>query len=282
MEEIRNLGVILGRRPEDYIAGAASPIQFEERLPSGDWTPYLPSGERQSSRYADSMACVSFSAINSLETQIKFLTGAEENYSDRFLAKESGTTTYGNYLYIVADTVRKIGLPLELDWPAPPDFTWDSYYTTVPTWVKERAPRFLEKYDVKYEWLPDTQFTTIMKHLKHSPIQVVIPGHAVMSFHAQADLVKYFDTYVPYEKQYTSPFQAALKYVLTIKQPTVNYELKTAGKDIYMIKDGKKNMFINAHTFSVLDGRWDQVKKVTQAELDAIPDGDVLVAVPQE
>src|SRR3990167_11069550 len=100
----KNLGVILGTRPTDYIAGA---LGYEVRNPSGDWTPYLPEGEWQYNSHMDSMACVTFSALNSIETQYRFLTGLKRNFSDRFTAKKSGTTGKGNYLYKVTDSMRQ-------------------------------------------------------------------------------------------------------------------------------------------------------------------------------
>jgi hypothetical protein len=123
--DVKNLGVMLGQRQEDYIAGATSPLPYVVNVPDGDWTPYMPSGERQASRKADSMACVSFSALNCVEAQIKRLTGIEINLSDRALAKLSNTTANGNYLWRVGDALRKFGAPLESAWPAPADFTWE-------------------------------------------------------------------------------------------------------------------------------------------------------------
>src|SRR3972149_4039603 len=104
-----NYGVILGTRSTDWLVGA---IQYEERNPSGDWTSCLPPGEWQKDlqTHVDTMACVSFSALNSIEVQEKFLTGKQVDYSDRFTATMSGTTSQGNYLWKVADSLRKDGL----------------------------------------------------------------------------------------------------------------------------------------------------------------------------
>src|SRR3954449_11002346 len=99
-----NHGVILGQRPEDWMAGGASQIVYEVRNPSGDWRPYLPTGEKQFGK-EDFFDCVTFSLLNAIEMQEKFLTSIEVNYSDRFIAKRSNTTHEGNYLYLVADTV---------------------------------------------------------------------------------------------------------------------------------------------------------------------------------
>lgn len=219
---LENSGVILGQRPEDYIAGA-SPIPFEERVPSGDWKPYLPPGERQFSRNVDTMACVSFSAHNCIEMQMKFY-GKEVNLSDRFLAKQSGTTKMGNFLYLVGDTLRKQGGVPEEYWPAPKDFTWDSYYAEIPINIKMEGYKLLDSWDIKYEWLPDVKKETLKQHLKQSPIQVVIPGHAVTLITSTDQVDTYFDHYEPYQKEYTSPFQAALKYVVTPRTKNMSNE----------------------------------------------------------
>jgi len=59
-------------------------------------------------------------------------------------------------------------------------------------------------------------------------------------------------------------------------------KLVRANKDIYRLKDGVKDLFLNKKSFEVLDGRWGEVVSISQSELDAIPDGSVLIAVPNE
>jgi hypothetical protein len=121
-----NHGVIEGQRDTDYVGGT---LPYEIRNPSGDWTPYLPPGEWQGNHIVDTKACVTFSALNSLEVQYKFLTGKERNFSDRFIATLSGTTPQGNHLYKVGDAIRKEGLVDESVWPTPENYSWDSYYS---------------------------------------------------------------------------------------------------------------------------------------------------------
>src|SRR3990167_3896463 len=126
---IQNNGVILGKRSTDYI-GATLP--YEVRNPSGDWTPYIPPGERQWSYNGDSMSCVSYSALNSIETQEQFLTNEQPNYSDRWTAKMSGTTREGNYLWKVADTIKELGLVLDVDYKTPDKYTWEEFHAEIP------------------------------------------------------------------------------------------------------------------------------------------------------
>jgi len=279
---MKNYGVILGKRDEDYIAGVQSPLGYEERNPSGDWRDYLPSEERQSSNFADSMACVSFSALNCVETQLKFVTGVEPNYSDRALAKMSNTTTQGNYLWRVADTIRLQGIVEEQYWPAPVDFTWDTYYTEIPADVKNMAAGFLEKYDIKHEWLPENTSGTIDRdvlkyHLKHAPVQVVRPGHAIMCFYSGASVDKYFDHYDPFIKSYSQPFLQAMKYIVTPKNNPMFELWAVAGSpEVWLIRDGKKTHVYNAAALTAVSG-FDKIIIVPQAQLDAVPDtgGDI-------
>lgn len=226
-----------GRTPEDYIAGS-SPIVWESRNEMGDWRIYLPEGERQSNYRGDSMSCVSFSAINVIEAQEFQQTGQRINYSDRWIAKMSGTTKEGNYLKTVVDTIRKYGLVLEEDYPMPHEpWTWDQYHAPIPepllSQLKAKGQKWLETHQVNYEWV-DLFFNPqeLHKQLQHAPIQMVIPGHAVAG--VKQDVI-YFDTYVPYLKtKPKSQFETALKIVLTLKNMNqTKYVLSKDGQTIW-------------------------------------------------
>ena len=76
--------------PKEYIFGAISGIVHEDRNTTGDWRPFLVSNERQKYRYFDTFGCVSFSCLNSVELQFKWLLASnlirkddiEENVGD--------------------------------------------------------------------------------------------------------------------------------------------------------------------------------------------------------
>lgn len=232
-------GVILGQRPEDWVAGSIGALSFEERNPSGDWRPYLPTREKQKGK-EDSMSCVSFSALSSIEMQEKFLTGKENNYSDRWIAKMSGTTADGNYLWKVGDAVRNLGLVAETSYPAPANFTFDQYHAEIPAAKKAEllaeGSVWKQKWDVKTEFINTSigLWTSVkedlMKHLKHAPIQIVIPGHAIVNIFCEADIARYLDTYYPFEKTTAySNIQTAYKYVLTPKNMYTTKKVKING-----------------------------------------------------
>jgi hypothetical protein len=57
----------------DFVAGEATGIIPDTRLASADWSPYLPTEESQCGVYGDTYACVSFSALNVVETQMNMM-----------------------------------------------------------------------------------------------------------------------------------------------------------------------------------------------------------------
>lgn len=205
----KNSGVIIEPiRPLDYIAGGETGLVYEESVPEALWDDDLPSDEGQSGVYFDSMACVSFSALNLLETKLNwrirtnqispervqwlrdngyFDDNGKINFSDRFTAKMSGTTRLGNSLQRVWDSIRNDGLAPERDWNFPsaqrqPVFVWEDYYAEIPQAVKDKALKFLELFKIQNEWVVTgkTQMdaqerSDLLYHLKQSPLQLVTP-----------------------------------------------------------------------------------------------------------
>lgn len=274
---MENTGVILGERRGDWRAGGPeTKIVYKEELPSGDWTPYLPPGEWQRFENAlDVMACVTFSALNVLETLYYFHTGKRKNFSDRFTATMSGTTMQGNYLFKVGDSIRNDGLVDEADWPKPEFLSgedpWKTYYQAIQVAVIDKGREFWAKECLQ----PNNEFIDFSKeslihHLKQAPIQVVFPSHAVMLFTTTEQVYRYFDTYDPFVKDRQDGFVSAMKYVLTKK---TMFELWQAegGDDVYLVRDGKKTLFRGPTTFSLI-GDWSNIKKVPQAQLDSLPE----------
>lgn len=233
----KNYGVIEGRSPRDWVAGD---IPYEIKNETGDWTPYLPPEEWQRFDLVDTMACVSFSLLNCIETQEKFLTGQQVNYSDRFIAMMSGTTRQGNRLQTVADTVRKYGLVREESWPTPINVTWESYYAVPdPKKMAEllaEGARWKARFDLAYGWVTTLTKEELAKHLKQCALQVVKPGHAIEGFKQVNDTHHYFDTYNPFKKTIrTSGLIDVLKPVLTLKEMPnqTKVVLSSDGRTVY-------------------------------------------------
>jgi len=177
---MENTGVILQQpTATDFIVGSDNSLSAIQRLPSGDWKPYLPTDEGQGYTYFDSMACVTFSALNSIETQMNWMKSMGKipsgvltelmnmgffdangrfNASDRFTAKMSGTTRQGNSLVKVWDSIRNSGVLPEKDWTYSHDergatFVWEDYYKEIPQELKDKAKRFTELFTTSYQWL---------------------------------------------------------------------------------------------------------------------------------
>jgi hypothetical protein len=227
-----NLGLIDGLSAPEPSQGA----QYEVRLPSGDWRPHITIEDKQYSNNTDTMACISFSDINDLEIQNNFLTGQSVNFSDRFIAKLSGTTKQGNYVDKVANTVMQYGLVLDSQWPTPQNFTWDSYYSAIPQNVISKAI----KVDISAQSIP-FDVASLQYHLKQCPIQITIPGHAIVLLHIEGNTAYYFDTYPPYVKT-MDVSKITFAYKIVLNKGVNMAQIQTAN-----IK-GTEGIFIEAST----------------------------------
>lgn len=242
--KLKNYGLIIEQpRVSDYIVGAGSAVKPQDILNiNGDWQPKVPEGEYQNGVYFDTMACVTFSALNCIEMIFKAKFGIDINFSDRFTAKMSGTSLKGNTFQRVADSIRNDGLLLEEDWDYPrtqrtPVFVRDEYYEEIPDVLKERAKKFLDDYEIQYEWVPTTE-TQIQEALQYAPLQVQVVAWydkdkdgiyekpAGVDFNHGTTLIskdkKVFDSYDPFIKQLEPNYtfgNYALKYQVNKKTP---------------------------------------------------------------
>lgn len=224
-----NSGIVLqDLKPEDFIAGANSPIEYKVRLIDGNWTPYAWDQEKQYSRRADALDCVAESFINAIQAQEFLITGKKVNYSKRWLAKISGTNQgdmkgRGNTYAAVADAIKKYGLVAEESYPKPAgdDWTSDEYYAEITDPLAGQL--FIEGSRWKAHWNYDYEYLAVTDpnldyHLKHCPINVVIPGHSICGIYSPADLMNYLDSYPNYYKSTpVGNLQAAMKGILTPK-----------------------------------------------------------------
>lgn len=215
-----NHGVIEGRKDTDYVSGV---LPYFIRLPDGNWEKFAPPGARQWNSKGDNLSCVSHSDVESIQTQQKFLTGQAPKYSIRWVAKMSRTTKKGNRLDFVADAVRKYGLvPYEM-YPDPQEpWTWENYHADIPeplmSQLLAEGQRWLQQWSVMYEWV-DIYWggvENIKKQLMQAPLQVVIPGHAILEIRNLNDYFRYLDTYEPFIKEKPqNAISSAMKILLT-------------------------------------------------------------------
>lgn len=204
-----NTGIIeVEPKPTDWVSGGETGIAAAVLEADGQYDKYLPDEEPQSfydkARF-DTQSCVSFSATNNIEILInrmrakglvsekgeKFLldngyinpqTG-KVNFSDRFVAKVSGTTQNGNSLPAVGDAIRKCGLVPESMWPMPDwdalkgksqDEIWAVYMATIPANVLNMGLEFLKYFTPAYQWvaLGTSTPVNLRGSLKQGPFQI--------------------------------------------------------------------------------------------------------------
>lgn len=156
---------------KDWRSGGVSGAVKDVLRADGQYLDFLPDKEIQKGVLFDTKACVTFSALNCLEI-IQRTRGVHDNYSDRFIAKLSGTTTSGNYFRTVAETIRTVGLIDEELHPFPntqKDFDWDDYYSEIPESLLMKGRLWLTLWDIDWEW---ADMTDLKNALVYGPVQV--------------------------------------------------------------------------------------------------------------
>lgn len=175
----KNFGLIIEEpKDTDYILG-------DKKIPTtilqkdGQWGDFLPAFEAQKKKI-ETMACVSFSALNCLETLHNRLFNEKINKSDRFLARMSHTGRNGNSMRNVAESVRKDGIVKESLWSYENITSWSQYYKTIPNSIIRKGKDWLKEYSVRYDWIYDSGLSIaqkqnrLMEALQYSPIQVSV------------------------------------------------------------------------------------------------------------
>lgn len=240
----------------DYVLGG-SPLSKKILQDNSDWTAFLPPPERQSGRSLETMACVTFSFLNVLETLFKRKYDIEINFSDRFLAKASGTSQNGNLQSRVADTARKTGLVLESDYPSGiDDFSWNEFYKPLTKDLTDKALKFLNDYEIGYEAVPVT-IPAMREALKYSPLWAAgyawafdgsvyysagNPNHAIMIANIEQAIAykKCFDSYDPFIKKLASNYQLYYPKILVLNKKGEQFNI---GELQNLIRRGFKYIF---------------------------------------
>lgn len=288
----RTTGVFIDPGPKDWIAGVNSQISgITINNTSGDWIKYLPTRERQHSVYFDTQGCVTFSALNIIETILNykkahgllpkamideftaygyFDANGSFNFSDRYIAKLSGTTQRGNTLNNVAEAIRKYGLIPQKMWDYPveqrtPVFDWNEFYKDIPQELIDIGQKvFLKWVKINWEWIitgvtsPKLAADVLSVHLQEAPIQVataVCPGWneggatpvpkcdlplahatAIPNRREENGIIDDFDTYDPFLKMLAAdyPIPWALKYVVTINPPMFELIKEEGSPAVYL------------------------------------------------
>ena len=259
----------------DYKIGSSG-LDETELNPSGDWTDYLPVKEYQN-QGLETMACVSFSALNCLEILHTRLYGVEPNWSDRFTAKMSNTTHRGNWLTTVADSIRHDGLVSEEDYPS--DWSnWENYYQNVPQELINKGKNF--PYEVNYEWIVPTNAEGLENALKIAPIQVVVHAweqpvngiyqrttlgvnHAVCLFNSvHGEYWEIFDHYDNTIKKLAWDYIIQHGFKYSIKKKSMKFEKLANDNAVYFIKGNLAYPISSGDDYLNLEEDWSAVKTV--------------------
>jgi len=222
--------------PQRWIYKSNSPLLGGEINPTADWEQWLPVVEYQNLFGFDTMACVTYSFLNCIETLWKYQGNSERNFSDRFLATMSGTTHAGNTFDGVADGARRCGLVNESEYPHNAT-SWNEYYQVISDAILAIGKKFLKEYEIKVEYVRTYRLDDILEALKSSPLQVTVKyasgdgllnpigewNHAVTCYgYKMNEYWKIYDHYSQTKKKYAwnYEFGAINKFTLQQIKPT--------------------------------------------------------------
>lgn len=310
MNPQKNTGLI-HKEPEkkDYALG--SPNSFDKTLEnqSKDWSDSLPELELQSKYGVETMGCVSFSYNNCQEVNFKHKFGKDVNFSDRFLAKVSGTTKNGNWYKDVAQAARDKGLVSEEEWPWPEEVdTWADYYKNIPEDVKEEALGFKDFYELEYEWVDPgrggVDKDKLERSLLFSPSQVSVyawdesrkdgdvympvPGvdsakdtnHAVMLYKYDGENWYIFDHYDEEIKKLHEDYFISSAMIHSVTKKVMFRLVKGSDSAHVYAEDesGKLHHIYNEKQFDIghdlgLWGDWDEIEELEQNKVDDMEEG---------
>lgn len=159
--------------PEDYIFGSGQLTGYILR-PSGQWA--IPQDDEVQARNFETNSCTSFGTIHAVVSIFKELFKMDVDYSERELAKGSGTdpSKGGNDPHKVAEWARGNGFVDETEWSFDDTIkSVDEYYATLPSETLKKGKKWLEKWVFQHDWLSDGSLIdpeTLKKALRYSPI----------------------------------------------------------------------------------------------------------------
>lgn len=161
----------------DYVFGGYSKLKGDEVLqPDGQWIDFRPVVERQYRNNFETNACTAFATLNAIEMLTARLFGIEYNFSDRFVAKGSGTDpAIGNYPKAPADFLRKNWSVFEEEWPFDESVkNVAEFYSDIPKKLKTLAIGRGAEYEFGYEYVPTHHPTSLMTALMYSPVCISV------------------------------------------------------------------------------------------------------------
>jgi hypothetical protein len=160
-----------------YVLGG-SQVPYVPYQPDGDWTPYLPKYESQSTRF-ETHGCTVWGLQNQVETLFKRLYKDEPNYSERFTYLLAGVVPgRGADPQVVYESVRKNGLIDQSLLPMTDTLEDFIDKSDITGSLLAKGQNWLEKHDFKHEWLwtrrPENWKEILREALQTSPIGVSV------------------------------------------------------------------------------------------------------------
>jgi len=167
---------------DNYILGGLGIFDKKILNIDRDWTPYLPSGERQK-RMIETNSCTQFGWLNAIETFEKFKTGKDKNYSERLVAIGSENSPAGNDPHVVAEWIRKNGLVDEAYLAFDDSIKTREEYMSpnpLPCSLRRKAKQWKKSFDFKHEWVFHNKLPLkkkqeqLLEALNYSPVCVSV------------------------------------------------------------------------------------------------------------
>lgn len=177
--EQRSYGLIIEPIVEgkDYVAGDGN-LSGEVINPDADWSSFAPIHEHQAPQF-ETNSCATQATLNAFEALHRFMYGDEQNLSDRFVARESGTDPKrGNSPQKVAEFFRKFWSPFEQDWPMDGVNTSEEYYKPVPDLLYSKAKIVKGDEKFAYEAIPNPTNLKIKEALTKGAVSMSVAAWA--------------------------------------------------------------------------------------------------------
>lgn len=195
MDQNTNRGILVAPRlASQWLMGAVTPIVVPKRGMS-DWSAFLPDFEGQSDTIMDTMACLTFSGLAAIETQVNcdiaqkrfsqealdyftsagYMVNGKFKCSARYSAKMNGTSSAGNYVGMVANGFANghDGLLPESDLPFTAGMTFDQFYSNITPQQVAKAKQIYKYISIQYQELTDA--VQMREAVLNAPVQVCTP-----------------------------------------------------------------------------------------------------------
>jgi hypothetical protein len=167
--QVKNYGLKIPEIKKGNKLGLSIPFICYQ--PDGQWDSYLSKNEYQCINNVETQACTAFGTLGAVETLINRVFGDKVEFSERFLAKNSGTDPKdgGNDPDTVAESLSTDGVVVQKRWDFTDEIkTVDEFYSDIPVEVLKFATKDFN-YSVKRQYV-GTDIFSIKKALQSSPV----------------------------------------------------------------------------------------------------------------